>query len=324
MASHWTPDLRRTMTELRRVPQPELRAVDQSRPTATSPDRLASADRPSPPRIRGEAAERRAASPPEPYDSRDGNRQETDLIPESLARFEPKRAGLPDVSKDDANHYIETQRGDRPWLNAARHARPEVQQVFAALDQGNGHAQIRHEGWLSMEKSQLRVLYMQDPAQLDPTKKAEGTDGLLSGDKKHYCGAMSTAIRDPVAFAAAFACGTEHPDVRRALGTPPGKGRKPPEPVSVPIIDLLGPNGHRYCEGYRLRGNDDYAARKDRQTWLEETRLGKQPLLPPPMIVPVGFRGGTIQFRFKPNATKASYEITTMFPDPPRQKPEQP
>ena len=311
------------MTELRRVPPPEPRAVEQPRPTAASLERLAPADRPPPPRIRPETAERRATSPPEPRDSRDGNKQETDRIPESLAGFEPKRAGLPDVSKDDANHYIETQRGDRPWLNAARHAPPEVQQVFAALDQGNGHAHIRHEGWLSMEKSQLRVQYMQDPAQLDPAKKADGIDGLLPGDKKHYCAAMSTAILDPSAFTIAFARGTEHPHVRRALEAPFDTGRKP-ESVIVPISDLLGPEGHRYCEGYRLVGDTSSAARRDRKIWLRETQAGETPSVPSPLLAPLDFRGGTIEFRFKANEARTGYEVLTMFPAPLDREPEHP
>jgi hypothetical protein len=199
-----------------------------------------------------------------------------------------------------------------------------VQRVFAALDQADGHAHIRHEGWTSTEKSQLRVQYLQDPAQLDPAKKAQGIDGLLPGDKKHYCAEISAAIRDPTAFAEAFARGTNHPDVRRALEAPLGKGHKPPQPVGVPITDLLGPDGHRYCEGYRLAGDDDSVARQDRQTWLEETREGERPSVSPPLTAPVDFRDGTIQFRFRPNAAKTSYEVNTMFPDPPRQKPERP
>jgi hypothetical protein len=228
----------------------------------------------------------------------------------------------PDVSTGDAAGYIEARRGDRPWLNAAQHTPPDVQRVFAALDHGGGHAHIRHEGWTSTEKSQLRVQYLEDPAQLDPAKKAEGIDGLLPGDKKHYCAEISAAIRNPTAFAEAFAHGTEHPDVRQALETPLGKGRPPPEPVGVPIIDLLGPDGHRHCEGYRLTGNDDYVARQDRKTWLEETSAGERPSVSLLLIAPVDFRGGTIQFRFKPNAAKKNYEISTMFPDPPRQPPE--
>lgn len=304
------------MTELRRVPPPRLRAVEQPQPTRNSLERGEPADRPSAPRIRAEAADRRAVPPPEPRDSQDGDRHEMDPIAESLARFEPRRARLPDVSKDEANHYIETERGDRPWLNSARYARPEVQQVFAALDQGNGHAHIRHEGWLSMEKSQLRVLYLQDPAQLDPVKKANGIDGLLPSDKSHFCAAMSTAIRDRTAFATAFARGTEHPDVRQVLETPLKTGRKP-ESVSLLISDLLGPEGHKYCEGYRLVGDTSSAARRNRQTWLRETHAGEAPSVPPPLLVPVDFRGGTIEFRFKANATKTGYEVLTMFPAPP-------
>jgi hypothetical protein len=225
------------------------------------------------------------------------------------------------VAPDDAARYIETRRGDRPWLNTARHAPTEVQRLFATLDQGNGHSHIRHEGWLSAEKSQLRVQYLQDPAQLDPVKKAAGEDGLLPGGKKHYCAAMSTAIRDRTAFAEAFARGTEHPNVRQVLGAPPVGGRRPPS-VSVAIADLLGPDGHQYCEGYRLAGGDDYAARRDRQTWLRETRAGERPSVPPPLLVPVDFHGGVIQFRFKVNAARTGYEIATMFPEPPDPKPE--
>jgi hypothetical protein len=220
------------------------------------------------------------------------------------------------VSADDAARYVETRRGDRPWLNAARRTPAEVQQVFAALDQGGGHAHIRHEGWISAEKSQLRVQYLEDPAQLDPAKKANGIDGLLSGDKKHYCAAMSTAIRDPTAFATAFARGTTHPDVRRALGTPLGKDYEPPEQVSLPITDLLGPDGHRYCEGYRLAGDDLKLAASNRKSWLQETRAGVRPSVPPPLLVPIDFRGGTIEFRFKVNAAKSRYEVLTMFPEP--------
>jgi hypothetical protein len=227
------------------------------------------------------------------------------------------------VSTSDAARYIESRRSDRPWLNTARHAPTEVQKVFAALDQGSGHAHIRHEGWLSAEKSQMRVQYLEDPAQLDPVKRAEGKDGLLPGDKKHYCAEISAAIRDPTAFAVGFARGIEHPDIRRALETAPGKGLKPAS-VSLPISDLLGPDGYRYCEGYRLAGDDMEVARGDRRTWLQETREGQLPSVPPPLLVPVDFRNGVIEFRFKVNAAKTGYEVVTMFPDPPDRKPEHP
>jgi hypothetical protein len=239
-----------------------------------------------------------------------------------MSRFEPTRAGLPEVSKDDAARYIETRRSDRPWLNAARRSPSEVQQVFAALDQGGGHAHIRHEGWLSAEKSQLRVQYLQDPAQLDPAKKANGEDGLLPGGKKHYCAAMSTAIRHPTTFAEAFARGTEHPAIRAVLDTPPGKDRKPPS-IALPIAELLGPDGHRHCEGFQLAG-DERIARQERRTWLRETQVGERPSVPPPLLVPVDFRGGNIQFWFKVNAAKTGHEVATMFPEPPRRQFEHP
>jgi hypothetical protein len=197
-----------------------------------------------------------------------------------------------------------------------------VQHVFAALDQGGGHAHIRHEGWVSSEKSQLRVQYLQDPAQLDSVKRANGEDGLLPGNKKHYCAEISAAIPDPTAFAVAFARGTEHPEVRQALETPLDDDHDPPPSVSLPITDLLGPDGHKHCEGYRLAGDDMNAARQDRRTWLRETRAGNSPSVPPPMLVPVDFRGGNIEFRFKVNVAKSGYEVATMFPDPPDRAPE--
>jgi hypothetical protein len=309
--------------ELRPVPPPaELRAIDRHRSTPVDHERLTPPDRRAP-HLQAEAAEPRT-TPQEARERTSSDRQRQDQPSEALVRFEPTRAGLPDVAPDDAARYIETRRGDRPWLNTARHAPTEVQRLFATLDQGNGHSHIRHEGWLSAEKSQLRVQYLQDPAQLDPVKKAAGEDGLLPGGKKHYCAEISAAIRDPTAFAEAFARGTEHPDIRQALEIPLGKGHKPPQPVGVPIANLLGPDGHRCCEGYRLAGDDGDAARQDRRTWLQETRAGERPSVPPPLIVPVDFRGGTIQFRFKVNAAKTNYEVATMFPDPPHQKPEQP
>jgi hypothetical protein len=225
------------------------------------------------------------------------------------------RAGLPEVREGEAERYIEANRGDRPWLNSAQEAPEDVQRVFAALDQGGGHAHIRHEGWLSMEKSQLRVLGLQDPAQLDPTKRAEGKDGLLPG-KSHFCGAISTAIRDRTAFAVAFTRGIEHPDIRAVLNTAPRKDQRSPRQVALPIDLLLGPNGFQACEGYRLTEGDDKAARQHRSTWLREDRAGGPFSVGVPTVVPVDFRGGNIEFRFKANSAGTAYEIITMYPVP--------
>ena len=92
----------------------------------------------------------------------------------------------------------------------------------------------------------------------------------------------------------------------------------------MPITDLLGPDGHEHCEGYRLANHDLKQATHDRDTWLHETRTGAPPSVARPLLVPVDFRGGTVEFRFKANAAKTGYEIVTMFPAPPDQKPEHP
>ena len=75
---------------------------------------------------------------------------------EAVGRFEPRRAGLPEVSAGDAAAYLDARQAERPWLAAARDRSPEVQRLFAALDQGGGHAHIRHEGWVTEEMSRVR------------------------------------------------------------------------------------------------------------------------------------------------------------------------
>ena len=69
----------------------------------------------------------------------------------ALVSFEPRRAGLPDVSIKDATEYLDMHLLERPWLSVARGCPPEVQRLFAALDQGRGHAHIRHEGWVKTQ-----------------------------------------------------------------------------------------------------------------------------------------------------------------------------
>lgn len=97
-----------------------------------------------------------------------------------------------------------------------------------------------------------------------------------------------------------------------------------PDSVTLPITDLLGPNGHRHCEGYQLVGDDLKQAAQDRKTWLKEIRAGEAPSVPQPLLVPVDFHDGTIEFRFKANATKTGYEVVTMFPAPLDQEPKHP
>jgi len=226
---------------------------------------------------------------------------------EAVGRFEPRRAGLPEVSAKDAAAYLDARQAERPWLAAARDRSPEVQHLFAALDQGGGHAHIRHEGWVTEEMSRRRVAYLEDPAQLDPAKRAAGIDGLLPGGQRHRCGSIATRIADPDAFAVAMARGAEHPDVRAALDAE-FRERRGPGPVVLPIAELLGPHGHRHCTGWQLEavGGNVKTASERRDAAVD---VKAQPV--------ETFDGGTITFRFGPNRGRSGYEIVTMYVDPP-------
>ena len=80
---------------------------------------------------------------------------------------------------------------------------------------------------------------------------------MVSGRTTRLIGARTTATRiaDPDAFATAFVRGVEHPKVREALDRPFNSGNKPMQ-VAIPITDLLGPDGHRRCTGWRLEPVD--------------------------------------------------------------------
>ena len=188
---------------------------------------------------------------------------------EVIRRFDPGCAGLTDISLADAAAYIDARQDSRPWLAAASGCPPEVQRVFAALDQGDGHGHIRHEGWVTEELNHRRAAYLEDPVQPDPAKRAAGIDGLKPGDQPHRCRQTATRITDPGAFAEAFARGIEHPKVRAALETPFYPDSKP-FPTQLPIGDLLGPDGHRYCTGWRLEPVDGSMtkARASREAWI--------------------------------------------------------
>ena len=238
---------------------------------------------------------------------------------EPVRRFDPGRAHLSDPG--DAVAYLDARRGERPWLAAARDCRPEVQRLFAALDQGGGHAHIRHEGWVTEEMNRCRAAYLEDPAQLDPAKRAAGIDGLKPGEYLHRCRQTATRIADPDAFATAFATGVEHPKVRAALEATFDPDDKPP-PVQLPISELLGPDGHRYCTGWRLEPVDGSmaAARKSREAWLATPAEKRPSHVGEPMARPVEtFEGGVAVFVFGHNSRGDGYEVVTMYPRPPTQ-----
>jgi hypothetical protein len=235
---------------------------------------------------------------------------------ETVRRFEPSRAGLPDPG--DAVTYLDARQPERPWLAAARHRPPEVQRLFAALDQGGGHAHIRHEGWVTEEMNRLRVARLADPAQLDPAKRDAGIDGLRSPEKRHRCWETSSRITDPEAFAVAFARGIEHPMVRVALETE-FTAKQVPRPVSLRLSDLLGPDGHRYCTGWRLQPVEGSvkAARDNRTVWVDAHARDSELDVPEPTARPIRtFAGGMMVFAFGPTRALDGYEVVTMYPRP--------
>jgi hypothetical protein len=242
-----------------------------------------------------------------------------DPLLEAVRRLDLSRAGLPDIGARDGAAYLNARGSERPWLAVVRDCSPEVQRVFAALDQGGSHGHIRHEGWVTEEMNQRRVAFLEDPAQLDPAKRAAGIDGLRSGEQLHRCRQMAGRITDPNAFAVAFACGIEHPKVRSALDTPFHSDAKP-SPVQISIEELLGPDGHRYCTGWQLEPMDGSmnAARRAREAWVSASAAYRESDLREPAARPVEtFEGGTVVFAFGHNGTTERYEVVTMYPRPP-------
>ena len=236
-----------------------------------------------------------------------------------LAAFRAGRAGLPEVSSEEAGRYIERHRAGRPWLEAAERASPEALRIIVAADQGGGHGHIRHEGWVTEEASMRRVAYLEDPAQLDPSKRRAGIDGLRPRGRHHGCADMSSRIADPDAFATALTRGAGHPDVRAALSTPYDR-RHSPRQVWLSIDDLLGNDGHKTCTGWQLEpvaGSID-SARDNRRAWRAAMAEGRQPDVPEPRARPVPtFEGGTIAFVISHNRQRNGYEIACLFPQPP-------
>ena len=235
-----------------------------------------------------------------------------------LARFRTERAGLPDMSPEAADRYIEQHRPRRAWLGVAGRASAESRRIIAAVDQGAGHGHIRHEGWVTEEVNMRRSAYLEDPAQLCVGKRLRGIDGLKPNDKRHRCGPLATRITDPDAFATAFARGVEHPEVRAALSMPHDQKRRPGA-VEVPIADLLGQDGHKLCTGWQLEPLEGsmYTAINNRHAWRTALPQERQPGVQKPIVRPVPtFEGGTIIFVIGHNEARDGYEIVTLCPQP--------
>jgi hypothetical protein len=241
-------------------------------------------------------------------------------LPESAKSLDPDTVESldPDVRRileyQGAAEYIAEESPTRPWLEPVVDASPAVQRIFTAIDQGTGHAHIRHGPMGDDQLYADRVARLQDPAQTDIVKREAGIDGL-NPTKKHRCSWEATRIHDAGAFTAAFAAAVKLPEVHAALSTPLGPTIDPPDPVKVPIADLLGPDGHRYCSGYRLEGGPE--AMQTRKEWLQARAQGEDVTgIPEPRATRIeSFEGGSAIIRFKPNGS--GYEINTLFVEPP-------
>lgn len=195
---------------------------------------------------------------------------------------------MPGVTPDEATRNLATTDLDRrPWLRPARDASPDAQRVIVTVDQGGGHHLQRHEGAASGEAARARVERLHDPA-------------------------------NPDAFATAVARAHEHPAVRETLDRRPSPGYRP-RAVHIPIADLLGPEGHKACEGYRLEpmNGSVHTAQQNRADWVKAQRDGTQTDATEPRSTKIdAFEGGTVLIAFQPREDGHGYEILTMYPRP--------
>jgi hypothetical protein len=184
---------------------------------------------------------------------------------------------------------------------------------------GGVHGHVRHEGWVSEEASMRRAARLEDPAQLDPGKRARGIDGLRPRRRDHVSAEIATRVTDPAAYATAFKRGSEHPGVRAAVNGEYSPDTYPRE-VSLSIASLIGEEGHRFCTGWILKpgeGESMKDAENRRREWRQAVREGREPDGPGPAVQPVPtFEGGTMVFRVAPRKDGSGYAIASMFPHP--------
>ncbi|TCC40569.1 hypothetical protein [Kribbella speibonae] len=216
----------------------------------------------------------------------------------------------------DAVDYVTTMKSERPWLEPVADCDPRIQRIHAAIDLGAGHAHIRHGAMGDDELCRRRVGYLEDPAQLDEAKRMAGVDGFKH-DKLHFCADTATRINDATAFAVAYAGVVEHPDVRQVLDAGADQIHQP-HAVEIPLAELLGTDGHRFCSGYRLTGDwaESNAIRKE---WVIARAEGQDVsgLQEPQTERISSFENGTMMVRFARNPSDQKFYIATMFVQPP-------
>lgn len=290
------------------------------------PDGPGPVDRPE--QVRGPDGPERVEAPVgavlEPYQRRldEPDARAGDTPREAIRGFSPERAGLEPITGEEAKQYVRENLADRPWLNHAQYVGKDTCRVLAAVDKGGGHALERHGSTVAPEKLEARAIRLEDPAIADDSARTPGRDAFKPEDQVHTCGSSATRIRDPHAFATCFARGIEHPKVREKLELPFDPDIRPPA-VGVPLEDLLGDEGHNYCDGYRLDpvGGSAAAARECREAWVDAIRNDVEPDVPEPSVTrlqPEDFRGSEVRFAFQANRAGNGWEVATMYVDPPR------
>lgn len=232
---------------------------------------------------------------------------------------------MPGLGGDAAERHLGgAELGERPWLRPAGMATPEARRVIATVDLGGGHHLSRHEGAAAGRVARDRVELLHDPANPDADSRAKSEDAFVRGADgaagRHRCGPEATAIADPDAFATAVARAQERPEVRAVLDAPVGSGGSPPV-VEVGIGDLLGPNGHEACDGYRLLPIDGSQSKalQNRAEWAKTQMDGLPTSASRPRSERIGtFEDGTMLIVFQPRADGKGHEVKTLYPNPPR------
>jgi len=241
---------------------------------------------------------------------------------EAIQGFRPGRASLEPIAGDEAKRYARASVSDRPWLNHAQYVDPDTARVLVAADRGGGHTVERHGSAVIPELLVNRAGRLEDPAIADDAVRRPGQDAFKPEGQLHVCGSSATRIKDPHAFATCFARGVEHSKVREKMDSPFDPDIWPTA-VDVPLEQLLGDDGHKYCDGYRLDpvGGSARVARECREAWVDAMRNNREPDVPEPSVTrlePDDFRGSVVKFAFQPNRSGNGWEIVTMYPDPPR------
>jgi hypothetical protein len=99
-------------------------------------------------------------------------------------------------------------------------------------------------------------------------------------------------------LAAVYVMAAEHPEVCGVLGRPFDNNVQPRD-IVVPIAELLGPCGHKFCSGFTLNGWPELkAARKE---WLQAERAGRDfsEIAEPEVERISTFEGGQYRDRFQ-------------------------